>query len=260
MIFYFSATGNSEWAATKLAEFTHDRLINIATSTIEKHFSYSLHAGEHIGFVFPVHGWRVPSIVREFISQLRIVNYSQSIYTYSLVTCGDSTGETMSILQKLLLEIGLHLNASFSLIMPESYIGLPFMYLDNKESEQRKYAKSNVRLQRFAEMICESRGGEQLDKGTFPNFYSGFLGGFFSKYIVTDKYFHVDKKKCIGCSICSKICPVNDIRCDKGKNPEWMHNNKCLTCFACLHHCPTNAISWGWFTKGKGQYFFHNKK
>jgi NAD-dependent dihydropyrimidine dehydrogenase PreA subunit len=46
---------------------------------------------------------------------------------------------------------------------------------------------------------------------------------------------------------------VGDIQCHDGK-PVWLHNGKCMTCYACLHHCPSNAISWGWFTSGKGQY------
>jgi ferredoxin len=63
----------------------------------------------------------------------------------------------------------------------------------------------------------------------------------------------VNKNKCIGCGKCEKLCPVGDIECQDGK-PVWQHNGKCMTCYACLHHCPSNAISWGWFTSGKGQY------
>lgn len=256
MIFYFSATGNSEWAAQTLAEQTHDRIVSITDAMQNEEFSYALHSGEHLGFVFPVHGWRVPMIVRHFIAKLRLSNYNTTTYTYSLVTCGDSVGETLTLLKEHLAVSKIHLNASFSLIMPESYIGLPFMYLDNKDREQKKYSRSKARIQKYSELICESRGGEHLDKGAFPRLYSGFLGRFFYNHLVTDKHFHVDKKACIGCSQCARVCPVGDIKCEQGSFPEWIHNEKCLTCYACLHHCPVNAISWGWFTKGKGQYFY----
>lgn len=272
MIFYFSATGNSKWAAEKIASLVADKICDI--TTMGDHPEYSLKAGEKVGFVFPVHGWRVPRIVSEFLKRLTLSNYNQSTYTYALCTAGDSVGETMALLAAQITERGMHLNASFSIIMPESYIGLPFMYLDTFTSANTKYYNASVKMGKYARLISESRGGEHLDKGAFPKLYSGLLGGFFTKYLITDACFHVDKKKCIGCGICEKVCPVHDVECQKDKKdsvtieasagekkglPEWKHNGKCLTCFACLHHCPKNAISWGWFTKGKGQYYYGKK-
>ena len=96
MIFYFSSTGNSKWAAKKLADKTCDRLVSIVDVLRDgASCEFTLKAGEKIGFVFPVHGWRVPSIVREFISRVKLQNYHESTYTYALCSCGDSAGETM---------------------------------------------------------------------------------------------------------------------------------------------------------------------
>ena len=255
MIFYFSATGNSKWAAEQLAAKTCDKVISIVDALQDgASCEYALKAGEKVGFVFPVHGWRVPSIVHRFISTLSLLNYHESTYTYALCTCGDSAGEIMKLLAGHLKHLRLHLNASYTIIMPESYIGLPFMYLDKEAREKEKIRNAAMRLEKFSEWINESRGGEHLDKGAFPSLYSGFLGGFFHNHLVTDKHFSVDKKKCIGCKKCEKICPVGDIKCLDGNIPVWQHNDRCMTCYACLHHCPSNAISWGWFTSGKGQY------
>lgn len=69
MIFYFSGTGNSQWAANTLALYTSDKLISIP-EVINTDCSFTLGKDEHVGFVFPVHGWRVPLIVREFIEKL----------------------------------------------------------------------------------------------------------------------------------------------------------------------------------------------
>lgn len=256
MIFYFSSTGNSKWAAKKLAAKTCDKVISIVDVLRDgASCEFTLKAGEKVGFVFPVHGWRVPSIVREFISRLKLVHYHESTYTYALCTCGDSAGEIMKLLAGHLKDVHLHLNASYTIIMPESYIGLPFMYLDKPLREAEKIRNATIRLDKFSEWISESRGGEHLDKGAFPALYSGFLGGFFQNHLVTDKHFSLDRKKCIGCGKCASLCPVGDIECqDADKTPVWLHNGRCMTCYACLHHCPKNAISWGWFTSGKGQY------
>ena len=258
MIFFFSATGNSKWVAAKLAELLSDRLCDIAKFGDSPH--YALKSGERLGFVFPVHGWRVPMIVRDFMSRIVIENYTKTTYTYALCTAGDSVGETMTQLKSILHDRGLHLNAAFSTLMPESYIGLPFMYLDSYVSANTKYYDSSIRINRYASMICDGRGGEYLDKGLFPKFYSYILGGIFERLLITDSCFHVNKRKCTGCGLCSKLCPVNDIEHDEKGYPLWKKNGKCLTCYACLHHCPVNAISWGWFTVGKGQYYYEKKK
>ena len=260
MIFYFSSTGNSKLVADILAaQLSESRVISITDCLRSNECSFTLRAGEQVGFVFPVHGWRVPYIVRDFISRLTISNYAISTYTYSLCTCGDSTGETMKLFECHLKEAHFHLNASFSVIMPESYIGLPFMKLDKELVCAAKYANARVRIRKYADLISDSRGGEHLDKGPLPGFFSGFVGGFFYNHLITDSHFHLDEKKCIECGQCSMSCPVGDISWEKGKFPSWNHNKKCLTCFACLHHCPVNAISWGWFTKGKGQYYYGRK-
>ena len=258
MIFYFSATGNSKWVAEKVARLISDKVCDISKQGMP--LEYSLKAGEKLGFVFPVHGWRVPSIVREFLSALNIKNYTRFTYTYALCTAGDSIGEVMTFLYQELEKKEMHLNATFSVLMPESYIGLPFMYLDTYTSANTKYYNASVRINKYASIINESRGGDYLDKGAFPKFYSYCLGAFFQKYLITDSFFHVDKKKCSGCGLCAKSCPVGDIGQGERGMPVWKTNKKCLTCFACLHHCPSNAISWGWFTKGKGQYYYGKKK
>lgn len=256
MIFYFSSTGNTRWAAQEMGNRTQDRLVNIADALKKGKMRYGLHAGEHVGFIFPVHGWRPPMIVREFISKVLIDGLTPRTYVYALCTAGDSIGMTMDYLSDSLKEKGMKLCASFSLIMPESYIGLPFMYLDKAEGERRKRLQASVLLEKYAGMIGDARHGDHLHKGATPYIYSKVLGGFFYGCLITDSHFKVDEKKCTGCSLCSRVCPVDDIVLGERNIPEWQHNDKCMTCFSCLHHCPENAIEWGWFTKGKGQYLY----
>ena len=73
MIIYFSGTGNTRWAATTLSEKTGEKLIDI-TDIAGTDVSYKLEEGERLGFCFPVHGWRPPLIVRNFIRRLSIIN------------------------------------------------------------------------------------------------------------------------------------------------------------------------------------------
>ena len=84
MIFYFSATGNTLWAAQQLSEKTGERLVFIPDA-MEGQCHYTLATGERIGFCFPVHAWRPPVLVRRFIERLSFTN-AEGHYCFALCT------------------------------------------------------------------------------------------------------------------------------------------------------------------------------
>ena len=290
MIFYFSGTGNTKWAASKLASATHEDLISIAPYMRADDSSHTLaepfilKKNERLGFVFPVHGWRVPKLVREFIGRMKVQRAesdaagSQTLsdisgnsasagslpFTYCVCTAGDSIGLTIENLNQTISQnpslqaLGItEVKSSYSLIMPESYVGLPFMDVDPKEKEIWKKSKSAQKLSVICEEIFDRKEGvSRLVKGPIPWFFTKVVGGFFENVLITDKRFHVEKDKCVKCGICANVCPVGDIKGGHGEYPEWLHHKDCLTCFTCYHHCPHHAIEFGKQTQKKGQYYF----
>ena len=291
MIFYFSGTGNTKWAASKLAAATREDLISIAPYMRADDSSHNLaepfilKENERLGFVFPVHGWRVPKLVREFISKMKIQrepiqrepsdataenkakaedSLKNRPFAYCVCTAGDSIGLTIENLNEVislnpsLQALGItEISSSYSLIMPESYIGLPFMDVDPKEREIRKKENAAQELAVVCEEIFDRKEGiSRLVKGPIPWFFTKVVGGFFEKVLITDKRFHVEKDRCVKCSICANVCPVGDIKGGHGEYPVWLHHKDCLTCFTCYHHCPHHAIEFGNQTQKKGQYYF----
>lgn len=273
MIFYFSGTGNSKWAAKTLALETGDTLVSIP-EVINSNCSFTIEKDEHVGFIFPIHGWRVPNIVKEFLTKLTIKTLGEDTshvkhYCFCLVTAGDSIGKAMERFQQQLKSVtvndALSLKAVCSLIMPESYVGLPGMDVDTKEKELEKKELASKQLKEFSNILKQHPhkdsnqiwGWNQLIKGPIPSFFSGPVGGFFERFLITDKPFHVDSRRCVKCGICANVCPVSDIKGGLGFEPEWLHNGKCLTCFSCYHHCPHHAIEFGKRTQKKGQYFYN---
>ena len=290
MIFYFSGTGNTKWAASKLASATHEDLISIAPYMRADDSSHTLaepfilKENERLGFVFPVHGWRVPKLVREFIGKMKVqraepdaernsasaeskassASARNQPFAYSVCTAGDSIGLTIENLNEVISQnpslqtLGItKVSSSYSLIMPESYVGLPFMDVDPKEKEIRKKSKSAQELAVICEEIFDRKEGvNRLVKGPIPWFFTKVVGGFFENVLITDKRFHVEKDKCVKCGICANVCPVGDIKGGHGEYPEWLHHKDCLTCFTCYHHCPHHAIEFGNQTQKKGQYYF----
>ena len=281
MIFYFSGTGNTKWAASKLAAATHEDLVSIAqymrgddtNHNIAEPFN--LKEDERLGFVFPVHGWRVPRLVREFIKQMKVTREvsqestlpteeGHGTFVYCLCTAGDSFGLTIENLNDAIASnaslqaIGIsHVTSSYSLIMPESYVGLPFMDVDSKEREICKKEEAAQELAVASEEIYNRKEGvSRLVKGPIPWFFTKVVGGFFENVLITDKRFHVEKDRCVKCGICANVCPVGDIKGGHGAFPEWLHHKDCLTCFTCYHHCPQHAIEFGRQTQKKGQYYY----
>lgn len=264
MIFYFSGTGNTRWAAQKVAAATADRLVNIAEEMLaaetaqasDPQFTYTLAQYERIGFFFPVHGWRPPRLVLDFLDRLHLTN-ADSHYAYVVCTAGDNVGEAVSILEKRLQTMGIKIDSAISLIMPESYVGLPFMDVDTPAKEQCKKMEADNKLTRFIADIMECRSGvRDITIGHWPRINSRLIGSVFVKKLVTDRPFHVVADRCLHCGKCASVCPVANIHFEKGGEPSWLHNGKCLSCFACYHHCPTHAIEYGGRTKKKGQYYF----
>ena len=286
MIFYFSGTGNTKWAASKLAAATREDLISIAPYMRADDSSHNLaepfilKENERLGFVFPVHGWRVPKLVREFISKMKILREPSDAsvgnkaktddclknppFAYCVCTAGDSIGLTIENLNEVISQnpslqaLGIaQVSSSYSLIMPESYIGLPFMDVDPKEREIRKKENAAQELTVVCEEIFDRKEGiSRLVKGPIPWFFTKVVGGFFENVLITDKRFHVEKDRCVKCGICANVCPVGDIKGGHGEYPVWLHHKDCLTCFTCYHHCPHHAIEFGNQTQKKGQYYF----
>jgi NAD-dependent dihydropyrimidine dehydrogenase PreA subunit/flavodoxin len=258
MIFYFSGTGNTRWAARQLADATGEQLICIPEHTADKPL-VEPQPNERIGFCFPVHGWRPPIIVREFIRNIQL--RTEGHYVYALCTAGDTIGETIDIFEHDLRNKGIKLDAAFSLIMPETYVGLPFMDVDSPENEQRKISQAAVELKKYTSIILNRQSQRILPHiGKWPKINSRLIGDVFVKHLITDKHFHVNSEKCVKCGICADVCPVKDIEGGLGFEPKWKHNDTCLTCFACYHHCPHHAIEFGNRTKNKGQYFFNHHR
>lgn len=257
MIFYLSDTGNTGWAVKAIAAATHDKMLFIPDLLRSGQDAFTLQEGERLGFCFPVHGWRPPMIVREFIRRLSVE--ASGHYVYALCTAGDNIGETMDILRKDLSVKDISLHAAFSLIMPESYLGLPFFNVDTAKKEKAKKDKAAAELRGYVDDIVNHREVSQLVIGHWPRVNSRLLGGFFAKHLVTDKKFVVDSRLCVKCGICADVCPTKNILGGLGHEPQWKHDGSCLACFACYHHCPHHAINWGTLTRHKGQYFFGRK-
>lgn len=256
MIFFFSGTGNTRWAAERLAQATGDRLVNIADRSAAEE-RYSLAPSERIGFCFPVHGWNPPKIMRSFVRRLRIDDVANH-YCYALCTHGDDAGKAMEVFNADLALCGLHVVSCFSVTMPETYVALPFMLTDTPQREHEKLQMAAERMKEVCVAVVERRSGIfDITEGSAPWLLTHIIGMAFNAAMITDRPFSVDEYKCVGCGVCATACPVDNIVQIGRSGPKWRHDGSCTACLSCYHHCPHHAIAYGPLTKRRGQYFMN---
>jgi len=249
MIFYFSGCGNSRFIAKEITAALNESLNFIPDLQQEGYSECLINEGESLGFVFPIYAWALPKLVEDFIKSVKWKGNPS--YVWFACTCGDEMGMARKAFEKLMLSVGLHLDASFCFKMPETYLDFPFFKLDSKESEGKKIADARRKLPAVIDQIRNKEKSSDVILGSFPKFKTYIIGYGFSKIVGDKKYFSTNS--CISCGKCVKVCPLKNITLENDR-PKW--NGNCTQCMACYQYCPTNAIQYGNCTKGKGQYHF----
>ncbi len=244
MIFYFSATGNSKYAAEKLAVRTNDKAF--AIPDIIKCGIPDEGKKDATGFVFPVYFWGLPEIIKRFCEMPEVRN-SLGKYVYCVITCGADTGNADKMLSK---KLGKTMDYSYSLRMPDNYV---ILYDPCSEEKAQKFLRhADKELDTICEDVAnQAKGRKGSVTGAAKSLFVPLLYDFFR----TTKKYYTDEK-CTSCGLCKKLCPDEAIVIKNGK-PEWV-KNKCQHCTACINRCPAKAIQFGKKTADRNRYNIWN--
>ena len=234
-IFWFSGTGNSFYAAKRLAAgLGKPELVHMTDETPAGAVGGK---GAKIGFVFPSYYGNLPRAVRSFVERLEI---KPDTYIFTVVTMGGVGQGSVAALDKALQAKGLRLNYGKCVRMPANYV-IKYDPADLGKS-RKTLEKADSRLQKFASEIASGMNSIKKLPITAMNLYKDVE--------VLDAGFSVTRA-CNGCGQCEKICPVRNIRMNDGK-PVWLHH--CEHCVACISWCPVEAIEYGGLTQTRRRY------
>lgn len=254
MILWYSGCGNSRFVAEQLSKKLSDNNLIFIPEAARQGTPLEFKPDETLGIVFPVYSWSVPKLVSEFLRKAKFIG--RPAYIFAACTCGDETGLTIKHLKKDLSKQGLTLDAFFSFQMPETYINLPGFKLDTPENAERKISATKESLEETVKLIQQrAKGNFDRLKGGSSFLKSNILKPLFYGLLITDRKFTVSDV-CIGCGICAKNCPLQNITMQNDR-PKW--NGHCTNCMSCYHRCPKNAINFGKSSIGKGQYYFKSE-
>ena len=240
MIFYFTGTGNSLFAAKTLAR-DGEEVISVIEAVRSKAFRYALKEGEPLGFVFPVYFYTVSDPVLKLVRNLTVENAS---FVYAVIPCGASTGAAGGFLKNELKKRGLELQRVDALVVPDG--ALIFYDIDAPEKMEKQLDAATKELASIKQSI-DNREGNRITGSSVL----GKIGLAAYHACMSTKPFHADEK-CVGCGKCASICPSGAIEMVDGR-PAWT-KNKCLKCCGCINRCPVSAIQYGKKTAARVRY------
>jgi NAD-dependent dihydropyrimidine dehydrogenase PreA subunit len=244
MIFYFSATGNSQYAAEKIAEATGDRLISIGQALRDARFDFDISGDTTLGIVVPTFAGTLPGAVALFIEKLNLSGCANQ-YVCGVFTCGESSGNESAALGTLLKTKSIPFSGSFDLVMPDNFI----IWSDvpspaRLESILNSADKALEHIISAIRQKCPGTIGTGIPKDLYMPMET------ISTTDKTSKFFADDK--CTACGLCIKLCPMRCIKPDDKGHPLW--EGTCTLCLSCLHRCPMKAIQYGKDTQNKSRY------
>lgn len=250
MIFYFSATGNNQRIAELLAKGANEDMVPIASALKNGRFRYSLNNRENLGFVIPVYFYTTPQPVIDFVEQLEISG-AADCYTYIVVSYGTHTGKAGIRLASLLKKKGISADALYSVRTVDTF--LPEFDIPEGAALERVLDSADRQTAVIkAEIARRARGDWDRGEGFFPKLVHPISRLAYERARNT-AHLSVETSHCIGCGLCSRVCPVEAIEMKDG-HPVWAAK-RCGMCLGCLHRCPKSAISYdGAKTAGKIRY------
>lgn len=242
LLLYFTGTGNSLAVTKTIAEKLGDCEVRSITEVVR--LNEAIEADE-IGIITPVYMFRAPGIVLKAIKLI-----SRTNYFFAVATNGSGMGNVFKQIARHAKRQRITLQQGVSLVMPDNY--LPFYSAPEPEVQKELFRSADERLSRAIIDIVNHR--RHIDNTT-PFFVRNILPGLFywcGYHLLPqlDRGFKTDEK-CSGCSLCKKVCPVDNITL-KNNLPQW--NHKCEHCYACIQWCPSNSINYLLFTKNKKRY------
>lgn len=219
-LYYFSSTGNCLTTTRILKEALGDcdliplaALKNLAKIKVEY---------QRVGFIIPIYYGDMPFLVRQVISKME---FDESVYIFLMATYRGHPGDIAKRLDDLLHQQNASLALDLGISMPGN------SYLSTKEQIKETLTNQKANILKQIPLITDQVRKDYSHNET-PKPSKVGLKAYNMRGIKADE-------NCVGCGICVKVCPMNNIKIENGHA---VIGDNCITCLACFHWCRQEAI------------------
>lgn len=251
VIFYFSGTGNTKWAAGVLADELAKRNHSVLLHSVEESLDTAgmLAACGTVVIAFPVYASFAPRIMTDFIASLPP---GRNIRLVGMTTAGYMAGDVLHYAFKTLSNRGYRLLSTINLRVGNN-MHLPLLSplpVTSGGTLRQNMEKAKKRIAAAADRL---ESGRPFRDGSGPFAY---LFGVIQRFIAATfeahafKGFHADES-CTACGWCVRSCPVQNITFGDG-HPRF--GDCCILCMRCYSYCPVHAVQLGEKTKNTDTY------
>jgi ferredoxin len=247
-VFYFSGTGNTQWAAEELNKILINQGIlgkihSITDAALQNEATLNdilVHSG-YIGFAHPIYGADAPPIMKDFIKRaIHCLGNEMNKPIFILNTFGYVNAFGPIAARKLFTGSGFQIMAYINIRLCNN-ISTPKMKTkplpETVLAERKRYA-----IVILEKMVAKLLAGRKWITGIGPYLIPGILIRRFLSGGIAKNYqsLSVNPENCRKCMKCVKECPTQSIRYTPDNGFTFLPT--CTACMRCYNFCPAYAI------------------
>lgn len=246
MVLFFSGTGNTEYIAKLIAEGLDDECVDLF-DRLRTNDKSPLYSEKTYIICAPIYVCEMPLFL---IKYLKSIAFNGNNKVYFVFTSGGYCGSAKVQAKLFSKKKNLKLLGCVEFVMPRNYVANNRYSMDDEKVIHSKISKATKKVKLVVEAIKYKKMLKTRHVWLFETLIIAPFAPLWTKYkLVAKKFYTTDE--CVGCRICEKVCPLNNIKVVNRK-PEW--GESCTHCMACISKCPKYAIEYGNLTQGKTRY------
>lgn len=234
---YFSGTGNSKFC---LQQFIGELNGEYTMCSIEQENAKELILeADEVILSYPIYYSNLPFILLDFIHQNKDVWKNKKVFI--IATMGLFSGDGSGCSARLIKHYGGKILGGLHVKMPDCIIDVKILK-KSKKKEQNLISSAISKTKKSAKLYQLGKP-TQTGLGLPPRLLGLFGQRLWFKHMTSSykDFPNIDKKTCINCNSCVKVCPMQNLSI--GPDKEIIHAKACTLCYRCVHTCPTKSIT-----------------